>query len=445
MKKILAAAMFIFGATLMTDAQTVITNESMTHDGTNVTVTFDVDTDVKGLPSNRKEVLLPYIYNGKDTLYFDAVEIYGKGRYKRERQINHINGDKDWELSGNQTLKGEIYKYRDQVPLKRWMKSANLAIKRQLIGCNCENDLEDESLKEGVALFEEPALPPRRTPEYVLADASRQWDFGEDELEIVFKVSSIEIDPTVFNNEVTFKKILDAVDKIMSDSHYRIDKIEVAGYASPEGPPAFNKWLGENRAKALINYIIQQRPQYGLTMDDFRIRNGEENWAGLRRVLAESDMEGKERVIAIIDDESIPTELKKDKIKWIDHGQTWKKMLDEIYPKLRCARYLAVYYDSTEDNAVEIINAANAMIREGKYAEALEHVRPVDGDKRAFNTVGVALMMQGEFEKAMPWFDKAIEGYNPEAAQQNKDAINAEYRYEEQQKAELEEYLKKYE
>ena len=445
MKKILAVAMFIMGATLMMDAQTVITNESLTHDGTNVTVAFDVDTDVKGLPSNRKEVLLPYIYNGKDTLYFDAVEIYGKGRYKRERQINHINGDKDWELSENQTLKGEIYKYRDQVPLKRWMKSANLAIKRQIIGCNCENDLADESLKEGVALFEEPALPPRRTPDFILADASRQWDFGEDELEIVFKVSSIEIDSTVFDNEVTFAKILKAVDKIMSSPNYRIDKIEVAGYASPEGPPAFNRWLGENRAKALINYIIEQRPQYNLTMDDFRIRNGEENWAGLRRVLAESDMEGKDRVIQIIDDQNIPTELKKDKIKWIDHGKTWKRMLDEIYPRLRCARYLAVYYDSTDDKAVETINAANALIREGKYAEAFELASQVGKDPRAYNTLGVALMMQGEFEKAMPWFEKALEGDAPDTVQKNIDAINAEYEYETQQKAALEEYLKKYE
>ena len=342
-------------------------------------------------------------------------------------------------------LKGNIYSYTDQVPLKRWMKSANLAIKRQLIGCNCENDMKDESLAEGVVLFEEPTLPPRRTPEFVLTDVTREWDFGEDELEIVFKVSSTEIDPTVFNNEITFGKILKAVDKIMSDPRYRIDKIEVAGYASPEGPPAFNKWLGENRAKALINYIIQQRPQYNLTMDDFRIRNGEENWAGLRRVLSESDMEGKERVIAIIDDLSIPNELKKDKIKWIDHGKTWKKMLDEIYPRLRCARYLTVYYDSNDDKAVDTINSANALIREGKYPEALKQLKPVDGDMRAYNSIGVALMMQGEFEKAMPWFEKALEGNYPEVAQKNIETIKAELEYESQQKAALEEYLSKYE
>ena len=444
MKKLFAAVMMMFGAVLLSDAQTVISNESLTHDGTNVTVTFDIDTDVKDLPSNRKEVIMPYIYNGKDTIYMDVVEIYGKGRYKRERQVNAIEGDKDWELGDNQTLKGEVYHYRAQVPLKRWMNPANLGIRRQLVGCACEKEWGEENITEGVPLFEEPALPARRIPEYVLVDASRAWDFGQDELEIIFKVSKIDIDSSVFNNEVTFGKILAAVDKIFSNPYYKIDKIEVAGYASPEGRPAFNKWLGENRAKALIDYIIEHRPQYNLTRDNFRIRNGEENWVGLRRVVAASDLEHKERVLQIIDDENIPGELKKDKIRWIDRAKTWKQMLKDIYPHLRCARYLAVYYDSTNDEAVDIINQANQLIREGKYAEAYEHVKPVDNDMRAYNTVGVALMMQGEFEKAMPWFEKALEANTP-SAQQNIDAINAEYEFEAQQKQLLEEYLKKYE
>lgn len=443
MKKLLVVVAMIFGVSIVSDAQTVISNESMTHDGKTVTVSFDIDTDVKGIPSRRKEVIMPYIYNGKDTLWLDVVEVYGKGRFKRERQVNAIAGDKDWELADNQTLKGDIYEYEAQVPLKRWMKSANLSIRRQLVGCACEKDREDENLQEGVALFEEPALPPRRIPEYVLADVGRTWDFGQDELEIIFKVSKVEIDSSVFNNEVTFGKILSAVDKIFSNPKYKIDKIEVAGYASPEGPPAFNTWLGENRAKALINYIIEHRPQYNLTMEDFKIVNGDENWPGLRRVVAASNMEEKDQVLAIIDDENIPSERKKLKIEAINYGWVWKKMLDEIYPHLRCARYLSIYYDSTDDKAVDIINESNELVREGKYAEALEHIDSVKEDMRAYNTVGVALMMQGKFEEAMPWFEKALESST--CAQQNIDAINAEYEYEEQQRKAVEEYLKQYE
>ena len=96
-------------------------------------------------------------------------------------------------------------------------------------------------------------------------------------------MSRIDVDPTLFNNQATFSKLLTAVDRIFENPKYKLDKIEVFGYASPEGSESFNSWLGENRAKALINYVIDQRPQYGLTMDSFRIINGDENWADLKR------------------------------------------------------------------------------------------------------------------------------------------------------------------
>lgn len=444
MKRLLLTTIIFMGACAVSNAQSIISEESMTSDGKNVTVSFVVDTDADGVASNRKEVLMPFIYNTTDTLWLDPIMVYGKGRYRRERQEMHIQGDKDWELGENQVMKGEgKIVYNDIAPLKIWMTSAKLGIRRHIIGCaRCNEGLQDRIIASE-ELFRMPELPARRTPVYVLKDAERFWDFGQDELEIVFKVSKIELDPTVFNNEVTFGRILEAVDKIFSDPQYRLDKIQVAGYASPEGPPQFNKWLGENRAKTLINYIISERPEYNLTMDDFEIVNGEENWVGLRKIIVDSELEMKNEVIAIIDDEEIPNERKKLRIEALDLGWTWKRMLQEIYPHLRSARYLSIYYDSTDDRAVDTINEANQLIREGKYEEALNHIKPVENDMRAFNTIGVALMMQLKFDEAMPWFEKALEGNCP-SAQSNIDAINAEYEYERQQRVELEEYLNQY-
>ena len=128
----------------------------------------------------------------------------------------------------------------------------------------------------------------------------------------------------------------------------------------------------------------------------------------------------------------------------MDNGWVWRRMIDQIYPQLRCARYLAVYYDSTDDKAVDLINQANVMIREGRYQEAHNHLATVTDDIRSYNTVGVALMMQGRFEEAMTWFEKALQN-NSLSAQSNIDAINAEYAHEDQQRKEIEEYLKKYE
>ena len=444
MKKsiIFSAIMLVFSSVM--NAQTIISRQSLLENGERVVVSFEVETDVKSIPANRKEIIMPFIYNAKDTLWLETLEVYGKGRFKREMQEHHLAGDKDWQLSEKQVLKGDVYHYISSVPLKRWMKSVNLGIRRQMTGCNCEEDMAGQTLAEGVALFKEPMLPARRMPsEFTLADATREWDFGKDELEIIFKVSKTEIDSTVFNNEVTFAKILSAIDKIFANPKYKVDKIEIAGYASPEGKRSVNNWLAENRAKALISYIIGQRPQYNLTEDSFRLRNGEENWPGLRRHVLASGIEEKDQIVEIIDMD-LPDEEKKLKIKSLDKGKVWKKMLDEVYPHLRCARYLAVFYDSTQDEAVDMINLANQMIREGNYTGAYETVKPYSDDLRAYNTVGTALMMQGQFEEALPWLQKAVEN-NTASAQKNIDLINAELAHEARRKAEIEEYLKRFE
>lgn len=443
MKKAIITAIAIFGMSVIAAAQSRITNQTVVHDGKDAIVTFSIETDENTIPSNRKEIIMPYIYNGKDTVWLETVEVYGKNRYKREKQENHLDGNKGWDLGEGQIHKGEAYNYRDTAPLKRWMAPVKLGIRREIVGCACEENLADENIASAT-LFEEPPVEPRRIPkDFAVADATKEWDFGQDELEIIFKVSKTEIDSTVFNNEVTFGKILAAVDKIYSNPKFRVDKIEIAGYASPEGRQSFNKWLGENRAKALIDYIIESRPQYNLTQDHFRLRNGEENWAGLRRHLLASSIEEKAQVVEIMDMD-LPDEEKKLKIKAIDKGKVWKKMLEEVYPHLRCARYLAVYYESAQDDAVDVINQANQMIREGKYAEAYELALPYGDDFRAYNTVGVALMMQGEFEKALPWLEKALKEDSKEA-QGNIDAINAELKYEEMKRMEREAYLKKFE
>ena len=443
MKNVFAAAILMIATSALADAQTPIRNEKMSHDSEVVTVTMDIDTDNAEIPTRRKEVIAPFIYNGKDTLFLDVVEVYGKGRFKRERQTNALAGDKDWDLAQGQLMKkAGVYSYESQVPLKRWMTSATLGLKRSIVGCACEKENVDTNLVQD-SLFQEPQVM-RRLPEYAPTEVSRRWDIGQDELEIVFKVSKVEIDSSVFDNEVTFGKILEAVDKIHSNPLYRIDKLHVAGYASPEGPKGFNRWLGINRAKALINYIISQRPEYGLKAENFEIHNGEENWVGLKKVLAESQMAHKDDVIEIIDNPGLTSGAKKTAIKALYDGKVWTDMLNRIYPKLRSARYLAVYYDSSADALAEVIKQANNLIAEGKYSEAYEKVIIYKDDPRASGTIGVALMMQKQFEQAMPWLEKALEG-GCQAAQKNIDSIKAEYQWEEQQRKEIAEYLKKYE
>ena len=118
MKKIFTSFVIICGLSANVEAQTAIRNEKISQDGENVTVTFDLDTDNADIPTRRKEVILPFLHNGADTLFLDPVEVYGKGRFKRERQENALDGDRDWSLGSNQIMKKDgIYSYSSSGPI----------------------------------------------------------------------------------------------------------------------------------------------------------------------------------------------------------------------------------------------------------------------------------------------------------------------------------------
>ena len=124
-RAILTTAAFL-ATSIGLQAQSKIENQLLQYNDTRAIVTFDLQTENNNIPSNRKEVIKPYLYNGKDTVWLDAVEVYGKNRIKRERQENALKGERGWELKENQTVKGITYSYSSETKVKRWMTPAHL-------------------------------------------------------------------------------------------------------------------------------------------------------------------------------------------------------------------------------------------------------------------------------------------------------------------------------
>ena len=187
----------------------------------------------------------------------------------------------------------------------------------------------------------------------------------------------------------------------------------MVGFASPEGTLKFNTELGDGRANALREYIQREMPH--LKDEQFYIINGVENWDGLRRMVAESDMKDKDAVLNIIDTES--GEKRKRALKQLNWGTTYYYMLKNFYPQLRMACYVAVYYDEMADVASADINQANQMIRQNQPAEALEILKKHEADSRAWNSIGAAMTLLERADEAIYWFEKAIEAGSAEAAE----------------------------
>ena len=88
--------------------------------------------------------------------------------------------------------------------------------------------------------------------------------------------------------------------------------------------------------------------------------------------------------------------------------------LKEFYsPSFRFS--VSIFYDVLADKVADAVNAANELIRAGKYAEALKSLEAYQNDDRVFNSIGVCYMMMEEEEIAIEWFEKAIKAGHAEA------------------------------
>ena len=92
MKKIIVLSSLIFCFSGLLNAQTRVFDKQVVREKDSVKVSFKVDAQ-KGVPTRHKEVIMPYIYNGRDTLWFEKLEIFGKERYMKERQERYLAGE----------------------------------------------------------------------------------------------------------------------------------------------------------------------------------------------------------------------------------------------------------------------------------------------------------------------------------------------------------------
>lgn len=75
----------------------------------------------------------------------------------------------------------------------------------------------------------------------------------------------------------------------------------------------------------------------------------------------------------------------------------------------RNSGYLRIYYDYVPDTAARRINDASALLRQGRYAEALPELRALSADPRSWNALAVALYMTGSGPEAIDLFRRAAD------------------------------------
>ena len=134
------------------------------------------------------------------------------------------------------------------------------------------------------------------------------------------------------NNPVELAKIRAMIDELRVDQDITINRLDLIGYASPEGSLAGNKRLSEGRALALKNYLSRR---YTFAPSLYHVVFGGENWEGLRKALTNLDEPYKVAVESIIDD--YDGQERKDRLMRLQGGAPYRYLLRNVYPKLRVA------------------------------------------------------------------------------------------------------------
>ena len=313
-----------------------------------VEVSFSMDCSTLRLPSRRQMVITPLIISRSesDTLALPSVCIAGRNRYRMNKRKERLYG-KEY---GKAPVAGEgqemirfnrkrdmLLEYNETVPAQEWMSGARVEIFRELQGCaGCGEALGNAPVAE-LPLFKEEVERPNL--QIMVAQAEEKRRSFTRSAYLNFKVNQSALLADYMNTPVELAKIYSSIDSIREDNNYRIARIEIVGYSSPEGSYAANARLSEQRAKAL-----EQNLKHAYKLDDSMIecRSVPENWEGLAAWLREYRPSYMQKVLDIIGQTPEP-DARDAKIKAIDGGKIYNALLQEVYPKLRLVEYTVSY------------------------------------------------------------------------------------------------------
>ena len=344
-------------AQTLRSGQVAIENLNVARNGEALFVAMDVDLTGLQLKSSHEVVFTPALVTADRQLLMPAVVVAGRNRYYHYVRNGHQLDGRELYREG----KAEKFHYQASVPFEQWMETAELVLQQDSCGCQ-------ELLMENEDLLATLDFKPRVfAPTFVYiqpeVEAVKVRDL-KGQAYIDFPVNRTEIYPDYRRNPEELKKIIATIDEVKNNPDTRITSITIKGYASPEGSYRNNTRLAKGRTATLKDYVQKQyQLAEGVMKTDFE----PEDWAGLRRYVAESDLVHKQEILALIDSDREP-DNKEWKIK-STYPQEYAFLLKEVYPGLRHSDYVVeyvvrAYTDVEEAKKVLATNPGNLSLQE---------------------------------------------------------------------------------
>lgn len=200
-----------------------------------------------------------------------------------------------------------------------------------------------------------------------------------------------------------------------------INKLEVAGYASPDGETDLNSKLADARQEKSQKYLQKQLKKANV---DATIESNvtAEDWAGFQAAMEASNIQDKELVLRVLSMYSDPEE-REAQIKNL--SAVYKTIADEVLPALRRSRLILTTdligksdeeiaalakNDPAALNVEELLYAATLTCNLDEKADIYKKaVARFGSDYRSHNNLGMVYFAQGNVAEARRCYAKALQ------------------------------------
>ena len=239
------------------------------------------------------------------------------------------------------------------------------------------------------------------------------------EADIKFLIQSSELRSSETKSDEV-KALQAAIKDAKGNEKKEINKIEVSGYASPDGGMDLNEKLAQNRQKAAANFLKNDLKKNKLN-NAIAANITAEDWEGFQKAMENSNMQDKDLVLRVLSMYSDPEE-REAQIKNL--SPVYGTIAEEILPALRRSRLILttdlIGKSDEEISALAKNDPAQLSVEELLYAatltsdkaekKAIYHkAADLYNDYRAWNGLGQLYFEEGNITEARRCYAKALE------------------------------------
>ena len=417
-------------------------------DGSRFYVNMTVNPKAVDHALNNRIEIIPVIVSAdsSEIAELPAVIVAGTNMYYSTMR----NGSPEEVAALHRAGRGKPVEYQKSVEYQDWMETSTVSLLTRQTGCCGQGKGRDLIFPVAEVDLRERGFRPDFAYIAPLDTAEKRFDLS-GRANIRFIVNKTNIDWSYANNYVELDSILRTVNAVKDNPDASVERIQLTGYASPEGPYDNNVRLAKGRTEVVTEYV---RNNASFPKSVYATNSVPEDWEGLRAWLVTSNIANRDAMIAFIDDPNVPVRTKNEEFMK-RFPKEYPFLLANVYPPLRHTDYRITYtvrkyltvdeirkvfetrprnlslneffilaksyepgspdYDDVFAVAVQMypndvtanLNAANSAMNRGQWERASQFLNRAGNDPYAVYGRGVLAALQGKYDQALPLFEDA--------------------------------------